>query len=375
VAVQGDRGVILVSSFMVAAGVAAVLAYGLTIPVRHLALRTGLVDRPGERRVHLKPIPSGGGVAIHAAFWLTVLFSQGLFAPRVPAGMVSLFWGSTAIVLIGLLDDRFELRPLLKFAGQLAVAVLVVRHGHRIEFVTNPFGGGILYLGLWGYPLTVFWIVAITNMVNFIDGLDGLAAGVSAIACVPLAVVALQMNRPSIALLTFILLGSISGFLPHNFNPARIFMGDTGAMFLGFMLGVIAVDGALKGAATIALTIPILALGVPAFDVLFAVIRRVAAGRPFYEADQGHLHHRLLALGLTQRQAVLTLYVISGLLGLGAVWSLGLKEWQGIVVFALILLCAIVLGQRVGVLPSVYHQGAWADSEYGQGTSGDDRHS
>lgn len=363
---------IRVSSFVGVAVAAAVLAYSLTIPVRHLALKTGLVDRPGERRVHLKPIPSGGGVAIYAAFWLTVLLSRGLFMPRVPSGLLSLFWGSTAIALIGLLDDRFELRPLLKFAGQLAVAAWMVGQGHRIEFVTNPVGGGMLYLGFWGYPLTVFWIVAIINMVNFIDGLDGLAAGVSAIACVPLAFVALQMNRPSIALLTFILLGSISGFLPHNFNPARIFMGDTGAMFLGFMLGMIAVDGALKGAATIALTIPVLALGVPAFDVLFAVVRRVAAGRPFYEADQGHLHHRLLALGLTQKQAVLTLYVVSGILGLGAVWSLGLKEWQGIIVFAVIVLCAVVAGQRVGVLPSVDHQRAWADNKYGQGASGDD---
>lgn len=292
-------------------------------------------------------------MAIYAAFWIVVLLSRDLFVPRVPAGLVSLFWGSTVILVVGLLDDRYELRPLLKFAGQVGVAVYTVWYGHRIEFVTNPFGG-MLYLGGWGFPLTVLWIVGVMNMVNFIDGLDGLAAGVSAIACVPLAVVALQMNRPSIALLTFILAGSAFGFLPHNFNPARIFMGDAGAMFLGFMLGAITVDGALKGAATIALTIPLLALGVPVFDILFAVIRRVSAGRPFYEADQHHLHHRLLALGLTQRQAVLVLYAVSGLLGLGAVWSLGLEEWQGIVVFALITVSAFVLGQRVGVLPSIH---------------------
>ena len=360
------------SSFVPAALIAVALSYGLTVFVRQLAIRLGFVECPNERRIHLRPMPSGGGLAIYAAFWLTVLCSLNRFVPRVPAGLLSLFWGSTIIVLIGLIDDRFELRPLVKFIGQLAAAVLVVWFGHRIEFVTDPVRGGMLYLGSWGFPLTVFWIVAITNMVNFIDGLDGLAAGVSAIACVPLAVVAMQLDRPSIALLTFILLGSICGFLPHNFNPARIFMGDTGAMFLGFMLSVIAVDGALKGAATIALTVPILALGVPVFDVLFAVIRRVAAGRPFYDADQGHLHHRLLAMGLTQRQAVLALYTVSGLLGLGAMWSLGLKDWQGIVVFVVILVCAMIVGQRVGVLPSPY-QRTWADNEYAQRTPADDR--
>ncbi|MGI6081904.1 MAG: MraY family glycosyltransferase [Limnochordia bacterium] len=360
------------SSFVTAALLAVALSYALTVLVRELALIIGFVECPNERRIHLKPMPIGGGVAIYGAFWLTVLFSLNRFVPRVPEGFLSLFWGSTVIVVIGLLDDRLELRPWAKFVGQVAAAVLVVLYGHRIEFITDPFRGGMLYLGSWGFPLTVFWIVAITNMVNFIDGLDGLAAGVSAIACVPLALVSMQLNRPSIALLTLILLGSIGGFLPHNFNPARIFMGDAGAMFLGFMLSVIAVDGALKGAATIALTVPILALGVPVFDVLFAVIRRVAAGRPFYEADQGHLHHRLLALGLTQRQAVLALYTVSGLLGLGAVWSLGLKDWEGIAVFVVIVVCAMVVGQRVGVLPSPY-QRAWADNEYGQRASGDDR--
>jgi UDP-GlcNAc:undecaprenyl-phosphate GlcNAc-1-phosphate transferase len=336
---------------IMAALATATLTYVLTPVARLVALKVHIIDRPGVRRVHLKPTPRAGGLAIYAAFWIGAAMSYKVLDLRLSAGISSLFWGSTTIVLIGLLDDKFNVRPVLKFAGQLLVAVFLVRRGHRIDFVTNPLGG-MLYLGGWGTPLTVIWIVAFTNMVNFIDGLDGLAAGVSAIACVPLSVVALQMNRPGIALLTLILAGSAFGFLPHNFNPARIFMGDTGAMFLGLMLGVITVDGALKGAATIALTIPLLALGVPAFDTAFAVIRRISSGKPFYEADQGHLHHRLLALGLTQRQAVYTLYAISSVMGVGAVWALGMSERQAVALFAVVAAAAVFAAQRVGVLPS-----------------------
>lgn len=339
------------SFLLLAALAAATLAYALTPLARYLAVKAGMIDRPGYRRVHQVPIPRGGGMAIFAAFWLVVMLSFNAIAKRVPLDITSVFIATSFLLIVGILDDRFNLRPIVKLAGQMMAAAFVVWHGHRIDFVSNPFGG-MLYISSWGIPLTIVWIVAITNMVNFIDGLDGLAAGVSAIACVPLAVVALQLNRPDIALLTLILAGSAFGFLPHNFNPARIFMGDTGSMFLGFMLGVITVDGALKGAVTIALTIPLLALGVPAFDTLFAVVRRLLAGKPVYEADQGHLHHRLLALGLTQRQAVYTLYVLSGLMGLGAIWALGRSVMEGVMLFAAVAAVAGFGAQRVGVLPT-----------------------
>ncbi|PZN06464.1 MAG: undecaprenyl-phosphate alpha-N-acetylglucosaminyl 1-phosphate transferase, partial [Bacillota bacterium] len=204
-----------------------------------------------------------------------------------------------------------------KFLGQLAAAVILVAFGTRIDFVTNPLGG-MIYVGWWGIPLTILWIVALTNSLNFIDGLDGLAAGIAAIACIPLLVIAQQRDATAVVLLTACLLGASLGFLPFNFNPARVFMGDTGAMFLGYMLAAIAVEGALKGATAIALSIPLLTLGLPVFDTACAVIRRGRHGRPIYQADAGHVHHRLLQLGLSHRQAVLVLYGVSGLLGAGA---------------------------------------------------------
>lgn len=335
--------------------VAAVISYAITPLARRLTLRAGIIAQPNARRIHKTPIPQGAGIAIYVAFWCTAWL---LFAgiPRVlsPA-LGSVFIGSTILIVLGLLDDKYELRPALKLLGQLAAVAYVVIHGHRIDFITNPLGG-MLYLGNWGIPLTILWITAIINMVNFSDGLDGLAAGVSGIACIPLAIVAMQMGRYNVAFLTVILAGSIVGFLPYNFNPARVFMGDTGAMFLGFMLGVITVDGALKGAAAIALTVPFLALGVPAFDTAFAIIRRTCAGRPFYEADKGHLHHRLLALGYSQKQTAYALYALSGLLGVAAILAVDLSGRQATLLFMFVALAIGLLAQRVGALPSLHHR-------------------
>jgi UDP-GlcNAc:undecaprenyl-phosphate GlcNAc-1-phosphate transferase len=334
---------------------AALLVYVLTPGVRLLVTKLGMIDYPGKRRVHQRPIPRGGGLAIYAAFWLVILIGTKMSSTPFNMDLLWLFIGASFLVFVGLLDDRYDLPPLMKLIGQIIAAVVVVLGGHRIEFLSNPWGG-MIHIGGWGIPLTVLWLVTVTNMINFIDGLDGLAAGVSGIACVSLAVVAIRMNRPGIALLTMILAGSAFGFLPYNFNPARIFMGDAGAMFLGFMISVFAVDGALKGATAIALVIPVLALGVPVMDTFFAVIRRLLVGKPFYQADQGHLHHRLLALGLTQRQAVYTIYALSGFMGMSAVAALSLDTGQLLSVVALILVVACVFAQKVGVLPAKEHR-------------------
>ena len=299
--------------YPIAFGVALLGALTLTPVVRRLALRSGLVDMPGERRIHTAPLPLGGGVAMYAAFWLA------LFAAYPDRSrLAGLFLATTVLVVVGLADDYRELRWHTKLLGQLAAAGLFVALGDRIEFVTHPVTGNPVYIGWWGVPLTIFWLIALTNVVNLIDGLDGLAAGVCAIAAIPLFAVAHDLGRHEAALMTIALGAAALGFLRHNFHPAKIIMGDTGAMFLGFTLAAISVGGALKGPATLAFVVPVLALGLPILDTALAIVRRVAAGRPFYARDTGHLHHRLLAVGLNQRQVALTMYAASSCLAAAA---------------------------------------------------------
>lgn len=326
-------------------GLAFALSFGLTPLVRRLALRTGLVDRPGFRRMHARLMPRGGGVAIYAAFWLAV----GLCSPNFDA-----YWGlwlaSTVILAVGLIDDRVSLPWYAKLAGQLVGALIFAVWGGRIEFVTHPLSGAPVYIGAWGWPLTLLWLVSLANMVNLIDGLDGLAAGVAAIACVPLMVVALSLGRAEAALLTAALAAATLGFLPHNFHPARIIMGDSGALFLGFALGAISVEGALKGPTTLAFVVPVLALGLPIFETLFSIVRRLAAGRPVYEADADHLHHRLLGMGLSHRQAVVTLYGVSALMGASALLARDASAAGGLGLLGLVALAATLFAVRLGGL-------------------------
>lgn len=327
---------------------ASALAFLLTFAARRAARRVGFVVHPGERRIHRWPVPLGGGVAIFFAFWLAV----SLLVPSRPEHY-GLWLGTILLVLVGVADDLWELRWYWKLAGQVAAALLFAAFGGRIDFVTHPFTGDPVYTGALGVPLTVVWLVALANMVNLIDGLDGLAAGICAIASAPLFFVAVKLGRWDAALLTAALSGSALGFLPHNFNPARILMGDTGAMFLGFTLGAISVEGALKGPATLAFVVPVLAFGVPILDTVTSVLRRIASGRPFYARDMGHLHHRLLAMGLSHRQAVLALYALSGVMGLGAflIFDAGFVESMG--VLALVAAGAALFAARIGSLKEI----------------------
>ena len=245
--------------------------------------------------------------------------------------------GGTLIVALGLVDDYTNLPAKVKLVGQIvAAAVLVIGFDVRIDFITDPFGDYLFFEWL-AIPATLFWIVGLTNTVNLIDGLDGLAAGVATIASVTIFLVALQQGIMLVAVFTAAIAGAALGFLYYNFNPARIFMGDSGSMFLGYMLAGISVIGAVKSAATIALIVPILALGLPILDTTFAIVRRYRGGVPIFKPDKGHLHHRLLDLGFTQRQAVLLMYVISALLGLSAV---ALTEVSG--QFAILIVCVVV---------------------------------
>ncbi len=325
--------------------VALVVAVVLTPLVKKLALRMGVVDQPVERSVHKEPTPHLGGVAIYAAFVVSALVGIGAEAPESRGILV----GGTLILLLGLVDDIWRLSPKAKFVGQVIIAMVVVAFGVRIQWVTNPFGG-MFMLGSWSIPLTVLWIVAVVNVINLIDGLDGLAAGISSIAAVTLFFVALGKGYSHVVVLTAALAGSTLGFLPYNFNPAKIFMGDSGAMFLGYALAAIAVEGTLKSTTTIALAIPILALGLPILDTSFAIVRRFAARRPIHQADREHLHHRLLDLGLTQRQTVVVMYAVSGWLGVNAILLAEMNTIKGFLLIALVCSVLFLGARKVGIL-------------------------
>ncbi|MFR2093555.1 MAG: MraY family glycosyltransferase [Oscillospiraceae bacterium] len=253
--------------------------------------------------------------------------------------------GATIIVVLGILDDILTLNALPKFAVQIVAAVIAVLHGCRIEHFMG------FRLATWlSYPVSVIWIVAITNAVNFIDGLDGLAAGVSAISAGSMLVVALLVPDYNSAILLAAIVGACAGFIPYNFNPAKIFMGDTGSTFLGFMLSSISIYGLFKMYAIISFAVPFLVLGLPIFDICFAVIRRVSKGQSPMHADRGHVHHRLIDMGFSQKQAVAIAYMLSAILGMAAVVLTNDGEMK-----ALIFIGAVIVVGAIGVLV-IFHR-------------------
>ncbi len=294
--------------------VALALAAVLTPVVRTVARRIGAVDRPEDRRVHAKPTATAGGIAILVAFWVAVAGVGGL-SDHTTTGILL---GSLFLASLCLIDDIYRLSPAPRFVGHIVVAMIALQWGVRVEGVTNPlvlFGGSdYLGLGAWSGPVTVIWIVSMINAINWIDGLDGLAAGVSALAAGTLAVMAISAGMSQIGILGAALAGACLGFLPYNFTPASIFMGDTGAMFLGYMLACISVTGALKSTAILAVFVPLLVLGIPIYDTLSTTWGRIKNGKPIYNADRSHLHHRLLARGFTQIQTVLLIYGLTAIL-------------------------------------------------------------
>ncbi|MDT8903749.1 glycosyltransferase family 4 protein [Anaeroselena agilis] len=324
--------------------VALIVAYFLTPHIKDIAIKAGALDAPDARKVHTSPIPRMGGLAIYMGFLVAVLASL-----HISHEIAGLLVGGTVILIVGIVDDLKHLSAKTKLLGQIAAALVLVVFDVRIEWLTNPFGD-MIYLEYFSIPLTVLWVVGLTNTVNLIDGLDGLAAGVSTIASITILLVALQQNFWTVAIMTAALAGSALGFLQHNFNPAKIFMGDTGSMFLGYMLAAVSILGTVKSAATIALVVPIVALGLPIMDTAFAIIRRYTNGRPIFKPDKGHLHHRLLEMGLTQKQAVLLMYTISGCLGLSAIALTEVNKGYGALIILLLLGLAFFGARKVGVL-------------------------
>jgi len=298
------------------------VSFAVTPLVRMLAEKVGAVDDPKkdedpERRMHSHPIPRMGGLAIFFGFLLSTLFFVEL-TPQV-RGMLL---GAVIIVVLGIFDDIYALRAKFKLVVQIVAALVAVLSGNVIEWLTNPnifSPNPYWHLGWFSIPFTVLWIVAITNAVNLIDGLDGLACGVSTISSMTLLVIALVVPEPIVALLMAALAGGCIGFLPYNLNPAKIFMGDTGSTFLGYILAVVSIQGLFKLYTIISFVVPFLMLGLPIFDTAFAFIRRIAHGQSPMSPDRSHVHHRLIDMGLDQKQAVAVLYVISAILGLSAV--------------------------------------------------------
>ena len=325
--------------------VAALVALITTPVVRSLAVRMGAVDVPKDgRRMHDHPIPRMGGLAIFFGFILSVLIFQTL-----TPSLRGMLLGSVIIVVLGILDDIYALPALPKFLIQIVAALVAVLEGNRIEFLSNPniFSKEPFWeLGWLSIPISVLWIVAITNSVNLIDGLDGLACGVSTISSMTLLVIALIVSEPDVAILMAALAGACIGFLPYNLNPAKIFMGDTGSTFLGFILATVSIQGLFKFYAIISFAVPFLMLGLPIFDTCFAILRRVAKGQSPMSPDRGHIHHRLIDMGFSQKQAVAVLYIISAILGLSAV----VLTTIGVVRAMLFLMALCVAGGIAGKL-------------------------
>lgn len=311
-----DYAVLYAISFVMAF----LIAFFVTPLAKKIAFKVGAIAKPRKRDMHSTPIPRMGGIAIFFGFMITFLTVIWKLPITNIKQVLGIFIGCSMIFVLGFFDDIYELGAKPKFLIQLLAATIVAICDIRIDFFSIPFiGDNQFYTTIFSVPATVIWIVGITNAVNLIDGLDGLAAGVSSIASLCLMVLSIYAGYPPGAILTATLAGACMGFLPYNFNPASIFMGDTGSTFLGFTLGITSVMGLLKGYTIATIFIAVLVLGLPIFDTAFAILRRFLAGKPIMSPDRGHLHHRLVDRGYTQKQAVVTLYGISGILGLSAI--------------------------------------------------------
>ncbi|MBO8129077.1 MAG: undecaprenyl/decaprenyl-phosphate alpha-N-acetylglucosaminyl 1-phosphate transferase [Peptococcaceae bacterium] len=313
--------------------------------VIRMAHRWNAVDFPDSRKVHRQPMPRLGGLAVYIAFAATLLLTQDLSRE-----IYGLLLGATLIVLLGILDDIRGISARQKLLGQIVAASAVIPFGLQVEFITNPLQGGLITLGFWGIPITVFWLVSVTNAVNLVDGLDGLAAGTGVIASITLAVIAWIEGQVPAFILACILAAATLGFLPYNFHPARVFLGDTGSMFLGFTLAATAVLGLTKSAMALSVIIPVVILGIPLFDTAFAVLRRYRKRRPIFYPDREHLHHRLLMAGLSHRGAVLAVYTVNLVLGASAVLVTMLSSDQAVALLVIVAFVLLVVANRVGIL-------------------------
>ena len=334
---------------------ATLLAMGATPLAARLGRALRLFDPPGARKVHVSPVPRLGGAAIVAAMLVMVaavlalnnVIGEAFRARWVPLTVV--LAGGLFLFAVGLVDDVRGLGAGLKLAAQVAAAAAVCAAGVRIDHVRVP-GCAALEFGLLAWPITILWIVGLTNAVNLIDGLDGLAAGIAAVACAVIAAFAVWTGQPVMAVLMLALVGGLLGFLVFNFHPAKIFMGDCGSTFLGFVIAASSVLCAVKSATLVGMALPALALGVPIFDTLLSVVRRILERRSVFSPDRGHIHHRLLAMGLRQRHAVIAMYGVTLVAAAGGMLVMVLRSAGAIVVFAAAAVLLLVVFRVAGLV-------------------------
>lgn len=340
--------------------VALLVSYLMTPPVKRFAENVGAIDVPKDaRRVHDHPIPRMGGLAIFTGFVLSVL----LFV-NMSMQVMGLLLGAVIIAVMGALDDILCLNPWIKLGGQFLAALVAIRCGIVFDVISNPGfldGEATIPLGWLSIPFTIMWIIACTNAVNLIDGLDGLAVGISAISSISMMIVSmiLPAGIGSIPLILACLAGACFGFMPYNINPAKIFMGDVGSQFLGYVLSCVSIIGLFKFHAIITFLIPLLSLAVPLGDTIFAFFRRILHGQSPFHADRGHIHHKLIDMGMSQKQAVAVLYAISAVLGLIAVLvagpGTGIRIVCIVVAFAISLTVWLFVFSKAHVHPDHLH--------------------
>lgn len=328
---------IIIGAFIVSALVALLVTPLVTRVIGYLHI----LDHPDERRTHGAPLPRGGGIAVAIAFLVVggglVVFGGALPGMPGPHGvdsmnLLGLFGGGVLAVVLGAIDDRYDLRARWQFLGQLGLAAVAVATGITVAFIGDPFGqNNIQFIEPIGIAFTVVWVVGMINSLNFIDGLDGLSTGIALIAAVTLGLLSLtpQVNQPLVAVLCFVLAGGLLGFLRWNFHPAVIFQGSAGVMFMGYVLAVLAILGSAK------VVVALLVLAVPIIDTFWVIVRRLSSGRSPFSADRGHIHHRLLDLGLSHRATVLLIYLVCATLGL---MSLLVSSATGVLAFVVALI-------------------------------------
>ena len=336
-----------------------ITAFVITPYTIRLAIKVGAVDIPADRRVNKKPMPRLGGIAVIAGFLVSAVYliismyiekkidftTDGL-TPK----LVGFFIGLVILGITCFIDDVKGIKPIVKLIGQILAAIAVTSSGLLIDNFTIPFKENNLVLNeVFSYILTIGWIVGITNAINLIDGLDGLSSGITLIACISLLIIFSLNESPLIAIvLITALAGAIVGFLPYNFNPAKTFIGDVGANFMGYAIAVISILGVAKTYTAIVIIAPIIVLALPTFDTLWAIVRRIAKTKSLkgvFKADNGHLHHKLMARGYTQKQSVLILYGITATLGMVAIILLDSGIWKAIS-FALLVIAIVAIGYK-----------------------------
>ncbi|KUP05722.1 hypothetical protein Q73_12955 [Bacillus coahuilensis m2-6] len=323
-----------------------IVSWLITPLIRKFAFRYGFVDQPNYRKVHQNATPLLGGLSILIGATAGLVYIR----PNLEI-VIPVILGGAIIILTGFLDDKFNIAPWQKLIGQFLAASIVVFSGIKIDFITfHLFADERIHLGFIGYILALLWIIGITNAINLIDGLDGLAAGISLIALTSITILSIMNYQILVVSISVILIGGILGFLPYNFFPAKIFLGDTGSLFLGYCISVISIMGLYKSVTLFSLFLPIMVLAIPISDTLFAILRRLINKQKISEADKSHIHHKLLDFGFSQRKTVITIYLISAFFGLAAIVLSNSTIWFSTIVLIILAVFIQLIAEFIGLI-------------------------